>query len=174
MPRKSSPDLFSISAAADALSRSRRTVTRALRGIKPIVIESGLPKWSMRTIISAIDRNTQAPINNPITMSNDVAALDGECQAAFALYDLALEAMLAAKPLSKRRALAPAIGPLLREARELMLERDLADGLHEEHAALRCEQIYSLTLHLLEKACDWRDSMNAFNILNGEDEADAA
>jgi hypothetical protein len=171
MPRKSSPDLFSISAAADALSRSRRTVTRALRGIKPDVIESGLAKWSMKAIISAIDKNTQAPINNPRTMSNDVAALDVECQAAFSLYDVAFESMIAAKPLAKRRELASAIGPLLREAQELMLERDLADGLHEEHAALRSERLYTLTLHTMEREFEWFVSMTAFNILNGEAEA---
>jgi hypothetical protein len=174
MPRKSSPDLFSISAAADALSRSRRTVTRALKNIKPDAVESGLAKWSMKTIISAIDKNTQAPINNPRMMSKDVAALDAECMDAFALYDVALEAMLAAKTLAKRRALAPAIGPLLRGARELMLERDLVDTLHEEHAALRGEKIYTLTLHLMEQACEWHGSMSAFNILNSEDEAEAA
>jgi hypothetical protein len=174
MPRKSSPDLFSISAAADALSRSRRTVTRALKNIKPEAVESGLAKWSMKTIISAIDKNTQAPINNPRAMSQEVAALDRECKAAFDLFDVAFEAMIAAKPLAKRRALAPAIGPLLRKARELMLERDLADGLHEEHAALRSERIYGMTLHTVERECEWFGGMTAFNILNGEDEAEAA
>jgi len=166
MPRKSSPDLFSISAAADALSRSRRTVTRALRGIKPDAVTSGLSMWSMKTIISAIDRNTQAPINSPRTISDDAAALDEECNAAFRLFDAAFEAMIAAKPLAKRRSLAPAIGPLLREARELMLERDLANGLNEDHAALRSEQVYSLTLHTMERKCEWYGSMIAFNILN--------
>jgi hypothetical protein len=174
MPRKSSPDLFSISAAADALSRSRRTVTRALKNIKPDAVESGLAKWSMKTIISAIDKNTQAPINNPRAMSHDVAGLENECNAAFELFDVAFEAMIAAKPLAKRRALASAVGPLLRDARELMLERDIADGLHEEHAALRSERIYTLTLHTMERICDWRGSMSAFNILNREDEAEAA
>ena len=167
MPRKSSPDLFSISAAADALSRSRRTVTRALRGIKPDVIQSGLSKWTMKRIISVIDRNTQAPITNPNSMSSEVSELDNECRAAFALFDVAFEAMIAAKPLAKRRALAPRIGPLLHDARELMLERDLADGLHEEHAALRSERIYTLALHTIEAKCEWQHTMIAFDILNG-------
>ncbi|MGA2871805.1 MAG: hypothetical protein ABSF34_21925, partial [Verrucomicrobiota bacterium] len=93
MPRKSSPDLFSISAAADALSRSRRTVTRALRGIKPDTIQSGLAKWSMKKIIAAIDKNTQAPINNPSSMSYDISELDRETKAAFELFDVAFEEM---------------------------------------------------------------------------------
>ena len=174
MPRKSSPDLFSISAASDALSRSRRTVTRALRGIRPEVVQSGLAKWSMKTIISAIDRNTAAPINHPHSMSTEVGELDIECKAAFVLFDAAFDAMLAAKPLAKRRALAPKIGPLLRDALGLMQERDLADGLHEEHAALRTERIYSLTLHTLERECDWRGTMTAFNILNEAEPAEEA
>ena len=171
MPRKSSPDLFSISAAADALSRSRRTVTRALRGIKPDTIQSGLAKWPMKTIISAIDKNTQAPINNPSSMSYDISELDHETKAAFELFDVAFEEMMAAKPLAKRRMLAHKIGPLLSEARQLMHERDTADGLHEEHVSLRNERIYSLVLHTMERECDWHGSMTAFNILNGPDEA---
>ena len=174
MPRKSSPDLFSISAASDALSRSRRTVTRALRGIQPEVVQSGLAKWSMKTIISAIDRKTQAPINNPHSMSTEVGELDSECKAAFVLFDAAFEAMIAAESLATRRALAPKIGPLLRDALELMQERDLADGLHEEHAALRTERIYSLTLHTMERKCDWRGTMTAFNILNAAESAEEA
>jgi hypothetical protein len=174
MPRKSSPDLFSVSAAADALSRSRRTVTRALRGIKPDVVQSGLAKWTMKTIISAIDKNTQAPINNPRTMSNDVATLDAEFKSAFALFNVALEAMIAGKALAARRALAPAVGPLLDEARALMRERDTADGLHEEHVSLRGDQIYSFVLHTMENVCDWRGTMNAFDILNGPEAADEA
>ncbi len=174
MPRKSSPDLFSISAAADALSRSRRTVTRALRGIEPDVIQSGLAKWSMKTIISATDKNTQAPINHPLSMSSEVEELDRETKAAFALLDVAFEEMIAAKPLAKRRLLAHKIGPLLSEARELMRERDTADDLHEEHVSLRNERIYSFTLHIMERVCDWHGTMSAFNILNGPEVADEA
>jgi hypothetical protein len=175
MPRKSSPDLFSISAAADALSRSRRTVTRALRGIKPDVIQSGLAKWTMKKIISAIDKNTQAPINHPLSMSSEVEELDRETKAAFDLFHVAFEEMIAGKTLSARRALAPAVGPLLSEARELMRERDIADGLHEEHVSLRCERIYSFVLHSMERECCWHGTMNAFYILNGpEVEEEAA
>ena len=131
MPRNSSPDLFSISAAADALSRSRRTVTRALKGIKPDAIQSGLAKWTMKKIVSAIDKNTQAPINDPRLMSTEVEELDRETKAAFDLFHVAFDEMIAAKPLAKRRLLAHKIGPLLSEARQLMRERDTADGLHE-------------------------------------------
>src|ERR1019366_4415718 len=141
MPRKSSPDLFSIRAAADALSRSRRTVSRALKNIKPDVVQSGLAKWSMKKIISAIDRNTQAPINNQLSMSNEVSELDRETRAAFDVFDEAFEAMMKAAPLAKRRELAHKLGPLLAEARQLMEERDTADGLEPEHVELRSERI---------------------------------
>ncbi len=174
MPRKSSPDLFSISAAADALSRTRRTVTRALKNVKPDAVQSGLAKWSMKKIIAAIDRNTQAPINDPRTMSNEVSELDRETKAAFDVFDEAFEAMLKAKSLAKRRELAARLGPMLAEARQLMEERDTADGLHPEHVSLRSERIYQITLKTIEHSCDWDGTMHGFNILNPEAEAEAA
>ena len=68
--RGSDGTLFSISGASEVLSRSRRTITRALKNIRPDEIRSGLALWDLKTIISAIDRNTAAPINDP--------ALDGQ------------------------------------------------------------------------------------------------
>jgi hypothetical protein len=170
--RGSDENLFSISGASEALGRARRTIARAMEGVRPDAVRSGLALWRIRTIVENVNRRTQAPIT-PAT-AHDVIELDRECKAAFALFDIALEAMAGAKPLAKRRALAPEIGPLLTEARRLMLERDLADGLHEEHAALRNERIYIVTLRTIEVACDWRGTMSAFNILNGEEETRAA
>jgi hypothetical protein len=82
--------------------------------------------------------------------------------------------MMAAKTLAKRRALAPAIGPLLAEALQLMRERDTADGLHEEHAALRGDRIYSMILRMIESKCEWEGTSNGFDILNPEAEDEAA
>jgi hypothetical protein len=173
MPRKSSPDLFSVSAAAEALSRSRRTVSRALKNVKPDAVQSGLAKWSMKKIISAIDANTEAPINNQRSMSNEVSELDRETRAAFDVFDKAFEAMLKAKPLSKRRELAHKLGPLLAEARQIMKERDTADGLHPEHVELRSGRIYSIILKTIENCCDWEGTTHGFNILNPSAEAEA-
>ena len=174
MARTSSPDLFSINAAADALGRTRRTVTRALKHTKPDSVESGLKKWKMKTIVSAIDRNTQAPINDPRTISSEVSELDVETKAAFELFDTAFEAMLKAKPLAKRREFAKKLGGLLAEARSLMEQRDTADGLEPEHVELRSERIYSVILRTIESACDWGGTTNGHKILNApyaEDEA---
>ena len=173
MARTSSPDLFSINAAADALGRTRRTVTRALKNTKPDGIKSGLKKWKMKTIISAIDRNSQAPINDPRTMSNESTALDRETQAAFKLFDAPFDAMMNATPLAKQREFAKQAGPLLVAALELMRERDTADGLHEEHVLLRANQIYVMTLKMMERACEWEGTSNAFNLLNPETEDEA-
>ena len=170
MPRKSSPDLFSINAAAEALSRSRRTVSRALKNVKPDSVQSGLAKWSMKHIISAIDKNTQAPINDPRTMSDESNALDRETQAAFKLFDAPFDAMMNAKPLAKQREFAKQVGPLLVTALELMRERDTADGLHEEHVLLRANQIYVMTLKMMERACEWEGTSNAFDLLNAAEE----
>jgi hypothetical protein len=128
----------------------------------------------MKKIISAIDANTEAPINNPRTMSNELSALVAETEAAFELFEDAFEAMMSAPTLAKRRALARQVGPLLTEARKLMEERDTADQLHPEHVQLRSERLYHTTFHVMERICDWRDSPMPFDILNGPDTVDEA
>jgi hypothetical protein len=60
--RGSDADLFSVSGASVALNRARRTVERALFNVPPAEIRSGLKVWHMRTIIEAINANTNAPI----------------------------------------------------------------------------------------------------------------
>ena len=171
MPRKASPDLFSISAAADALSRSRRTVTRALKNVKPDAVQSGLAKWTMKKIISAIDHNTAAPINDPRSMANEVIVLAAEATSAFERYDEAYGAMLKLKTIAARRNAAHALQPLVKEAIELMQERDTADDLHPEHVELRSMNVFRLIMKGLEHPCDWTPS-EAWACLNPPSDED--
>jgi phage terminase Nu1 subunit (DNA packaging protein) len=60
--RGSDENLFSISGASDALQRSRRTITKAMKGIKPDAIRSGLSLWRMATFIEMVNTRTQAPL----------------------------------------------------------------------------------------------------------------
>ncbi len=62
LKRGSDANLFSVSGASEALDRSRRTITRALQGVKPDATRSGLKLWSMKRIVAAVNNNTQAPI----------------------------------------------------------------------------------------------------------------
>jgi hypothetical protein len=142
--RGSDGTLFSISGASEVLSRSRRTITRALKNIRPDEIRSGLALWDLKTIISAIDRNTAAPINDPRSMANEVIVLAAEATSAFGRYDEAYGAMLKLKTVAARRNAAHALQPLVKEAIELMQERDTADDLHPEHVELRSMNVFRL------------------------------
>jgi phage terminase Nu1 subunit (DNA packaging protein) len=62
LKRGSDENLFSISGASDALQRSRRTITKAMKGIKPDAIRSGLSLWRMATFIEMVNTRTQAPL----------------------------------------------------------------------------------------------------------------
>jgi hypothetical protein len=73
---KSENHLFSISGAAEALGRTRRTITHALQGTKPDAIRSGLKLWSMKRIIAAVNANTQAPILTSVSNGGLQAMFD--------------------------------------------------------------------------------------------------
>jgi hypothetical protein len=79
--RGSDENLFSISGASEALGRSRRTITRALNGVKPDAVRSGLALWRMQVIIENVNEKTQAPIlptgtaGEHTQLANDAEAL---------------------------------------------------------------------------------------------------
>jgi hypothetical protein len=56
--------VFSINAAAEVLERDRRTITKALRHVRPDKKERGQDRWRLATILNALDRlpgSTSAP-----------------------------------------------------------------------------------------------------------------
>ena len=57
------PELFSVSAAAKRLKRTRRTIERAIDGIEPTSTTRGLKKWTLKQLTDGLDKNTFAPIN---------------------------------------------------------------------------------------------------------------
>ena len=60
--KNKSPELFSISAAATKLKRTRRTIERAIENIKPTSTTGGLRKWTLQQLTDGLNRNTFAPI----------------------------------------------------------------------------------------------------------------
>jgi hypothetical protein len=176
--RGSSEDLFSISAAADALDRTRRTVTRALEGVKPDKVQSGLKLWRMKRIIEAVNSNTQAPImtrhrtgnNGEVTVLRGVAA---ETEEAFERYHAAEDAMRALPTLAARRKAAAEVALLAKEALSLMHDRDVEADLHPEHVELKNQAVTLLIVKGLEGPCEWSHSeaWDAFNGPDAEDEA---
>jgi hypothetical protein len=168
---KINADHFSISGASDALQRTRRTITRALWGTNPDSVDHGVAKWAMRTIIDCVNRRTQAPIlnNNTRGAQSDLAI---EAEEAFAEFDFAMDALIKLKTVEERRAAGRKMGKdgLLANVCSTMLARDLADGLDDEHAHLRSENVWRLCLQGFKLHCEWT-GLEAWPIFNAEEDA---
>jgi hypothetical protein len=175
--RGSDENLFSISGASTALNRSRRTIAKALEGVKPDAVRSGLALWKMQRIISAIDSRTMAPItrqhrsgDGSIVVLRGVAA---ECEQAFERYKEAEEAMAALPTLAAKRKAAHEVAELAKEALALMHDRDTECGLHPEHVDLKNQAVLLLVIRGLESVCEWSHSQ-AWACYNGPDVDDEA
>jgi hypothetical protein len=132
--RGSDENLFSVNGAADALRRTRRTVSRALEGVKPDTIRSGLKLSRMSTIVEALNTRTQAPILTSASTNADLRAL-------FAQLDDADDKMRAIESLAGRRTFARnTLLPLLREVDAAMRADGEACGEQHELTQLRCDQ----------------------------------
>jgi hypothetical protein len=170
---KTNFDHFSISGASEVLQRSRRTITRALRGVKPDSIDKGgVAKWALRTIVDCVNRKTQAPILNA-NSRGDQSELAAEAEEAFKKFDVAMDALMKLKTVEERRAAGRWMGKenLLANVCSTMLERDLADGLDDEHAHLRSQNVYMLCMQGFKLHCQWT-GLEAWPIFNeaGDDE----
>ncbi len=63
--------------------------------------------------------------------------------------------MKAAPSLKARRTLAIALAPFIAETIRLMRQRDMADGLHTDHVALRADRIFTLLMIRFCDPCRW-------------------
>jgi len=174
--RGSSENLFSINGAAEALGRTRRTISRALADIPADAVRSGLKLWTMKKIIAAVNERTQAPVLETARQGSSVlTGKAAECAVAFQRFDEADAAMRRLESLTARRAAAHDLAPLLREAIELMAERDLGNGLDPEHVELRGDKIRLLCTRGLERPCQWNfDQAWHCLVSQGDDEEDEA
>jgi len=174
--RGSSEDLFSVNGAAEALGRTRRTISRALHGIPADATRSGLRLWSMKKIIRAVNERTSAPIFETVQQGSQVlTGLAAQTAIAFEAYDKAYARMQQLATVDERRIFArEELGPLCREAIELMRQRDQDCGLHEEHVSLRGDRVYALMVRAIEGPCNMTTS-EAWGLLDsGDDEEDEA
>jgi hypothetical protein len=173
--RASSENLFSISAASDVLGRSRRTVTKALAGVRPAAIRSGLKLWRIGDIISAINENTEAPLLT-------AASVSGDLQQLFDQLDDADAQMRRIDSLNGRRAFArQTLLPLLREVDAGMRADGKECGEQAMLTQLRCDQ--HLRVFLVSGlgpqatgGCDWTSSecWDAYNAGDDGEDEDAA
>jgi hypothetical protein len=131
--RGSDENLFSVSGAADALDRSRRTVAKALKGIPPDAVRSGLSLWRMQTIIHAVNTRTQAPITPRTGGSNEVSDETFAAQSFAVVEDFtrasdALEELQKMRSLKARRAEARHVFAKMERLKEAF-EASEPDGL---------------------------------------------
>jgi hypothetical protein len=168
--RGSDENLFSVNGASEALGRSRRTISRALKNVKPDTIRSGLALWRMQVIVENVNAKTQAPIL-PTGTAGEQSQLMLDATEAFAEFDSAWDALKQLKTLAARRAAAHKMVPLLNAVTETMEQRDLADDLHPEHASLRAQNVWRLCLRGFQHHCNWTGS-ETWHVFNPETELD--
>jgi hypothetical protein len=162
--RASSPDLFSVSAASDALGRSRRTVTKALAHVKPAKIVSGLKLWRLKDVIAAINRNTQAPLLTDDNTREFIA----EFEASMKAWDAGFAALEAEPDLERRRALNEKLGVsrMIGPLDELIKEHNEAIGESEGCLAFVCDHmIGGMVSNILTLLDNW----SMLDDLRGED-----
>ena len=170
--RGSDEDLFSISGASEALGRARRTISHAMKGVAPDALRHGLSLWRMQKIIEMVNTRTKAPILTTNT-EGALTQLCADASEAFQEFDNAWEQLMKLKTLAARRAATRKLVPLLKTVCETMLSRDLADNLHPEHAELRSQSVYRLSLRGFEHHCQWSPN-ETWDVFNSEPDQQSA
>jgi hypothetical protein len=141
--------LFSSFAAAELLERDRQTLTRALRNTPPDGHQRGVPRWKMSTIVRALEKHS--PVSGGGTGNDIDPALAGM----FGKFDAAYDAMAALSTLTKRRAAAGALLPMIKGIDQRLRAHGRAVGVGNELADLRADKLYQLTLRGFEGPCAW-------------------
>jgi hypothetical protein len=144
--------MFSVNAASLLLERDRRTVTKALLGVKPDATVKGQARWSMRTIVDALAAQERPAASSDAGTGNSIAP---GLAADYAAFDLKFAAMEAAPTLEKRRALAVKLGPLVIGIDRQLRATGRANGVGDELADYRAQHIFRLTVIGFQQPCVW-------------------
>lgn len=116
---------FSVNGAADILERDRRTIRRALKIVPPDAMESGHPRWRLRTVIDALDahgRHTGHDRSSPL--NDDQAAIHAYLMEITSELQSGFERLRAEPDIERRREMALEVGPGVGRLIDLF-ERDL-------------------------------------------------
>ena len=144
--------MFSVNAASLLLERDRRTVTKALLGVKPDATVKGQGRWSMRSIVDALAAQERPAASSDAGTGNSIAP---GLAADYAAFDLKFAAMEAAPTLEKRRALAVKLGPLVIGIDRQLRATGRANGVGDELADYRAQHIFRLTVIGFQQPCVW-------------------
>ena len=142
--------VFSINAASEILERDRRTIVRAMRHVMPDAKERGQPRWRMKTILDALDRN-----GTRTEQRNEGGSQRAFLDSLYEKFDAAYDQMRAAPSLAKRRAMALKLAPLIEQMNRMEREVSRAAGEPELLTELRADKIYMLIMRGFEGPCEW-------------------
>jgi hypothetical protein len=143
--------LFSAFAAAELLERDRQTIARALRNTPPDGRENNQPRWKMSTIVDAVKHHSGVPIQS----ASRSTGTDDELMAVYAAFDVKFNAMAVLPTLALRRAAACELAPEIAGMDQASRQRARANGVGDELADLRADQLYRLCMRGFEKPCEW-------------------
>jgi hypothetical protein len=128
-----------VNAASEILGRTRRTISRALQSVRPDANRSGLKLWSMRKIVDAVNRNTQAPILTSSPRSEFVDQLEAD----FKAFDDGFAKLEAEPDLERRRALNEklGVGKMIGALDRLLKEQNAAAGEEDSCVSFVCDHM---------------------------------
>jgi len=103
-------EMLSINSASLEFEKDRRTLTRALAGVKPDGKQNGQPRWKISTVFVALSAH-EARVAGPAGAEPSARLkLVDRIEAHFAAFDTGLERLLAEPNLKKRRKLDKKLG----------------------------------------------------------------
>jgi hypothetical protein len=119
---------YSMNAASLMLERDRRTVTKAMQGVRPDEKVKGQPRWKLRTIVDALERDNRANDGGGGGRLGEIAdtleRLCGEVDAATELVK-SLPDLDSKQPHARAAmVLINRIDELFEESNDLLFERD--------------------------------------------------
>jgi hypothetical protein len=154
---------MSISAASEALERTRRTIKRALRDVEPSSYERGQPRWKLAVIVEALRANTapkspkhhngggrwggSASVEEDLENDRLTLALFNEFNDGFAK-------LRRVKDLEKRRKMVVAMAKVADACVRLYIEHCEEDGGFSDPGG-RADCQYQQMIDLLGEACEW-------------------
>jgi hypothetical protein len=136
-------NLFSINKAADVLRRDRQTLVRAVRHVQPDGTERGQPRYSMPTILAALDAHQGNGAGN------------GDLERQFAELDAEYRRIQNAPTVRDRRALARAFFSAVAAIETAMHADARRLGEDPRHASLRIAEHTRLNVLTLRDALGW-------------------
>jgi hypothetical protein len=167
-----STPLFSINGAAEVLERDRRTITKALRYVKPDKKERGQSRWRLRTILDALNElpgsnssrrrndNTTYDDWNPDWKNQDprVVWRDKRILASIAEFEKAFAEMEAIEDMEQRREFAVAkLAPLLLFHDRHFTQWLIESGGDDDTAYRKVSELWLLELVGVRSVCNWTE-----------------